>query len=110
MSSELVKHVTDTSFETDVLQSALPVLVDFWAPWCGPCQMMGPILDNVAPLYEETLQIVKMNVDENRDVPARYSIRSIPTFMLFRSGQLAATQSGLLSQSQLVAFINQCLG
>ncbi len=109
MSSELIKHVTDTSFESDVLQSALPVLVDFWAPWCGPCQMLGPVLDDLAKIYIGKLQMTKMNVDENRDVPALHNIRGIPTVMIFKSGQLAATRSGFMNQSQLTTFINQAL-
>lgn len=109
MSSELIKHVTDTSFESDVLQSALPVLVDFWAPWCGPCQMLGPVLDDLAKVYEGKLQMTKMNVDENRDVPALHNIRGIPTVMIFKSGQLVATRSGFMSKSQLTTFINQAL-
>jgi len=109
MASELIKHVTDTSFETDVLQSATAVLVDYWAEWCGPCKMIAPILDEVATAYEGKLQIAKMNVDENREIPAKFGIRGIPTLMLFKNGQLAATKVGALSKAQLISFIDQQL-
>jgi thioredoxin 1 len=106
MSSELIKHVSDASFESDVLQSDKPVLVDYWAEWCGPCKMIAPILDEVSKDYDGRLQIAKMNVDENRDVPAKFGIRGIPTLMLFKGGQLAATKVGALSKSQLTSFID----
>ncbi|OYT93031.1 MAG: thioredoxin [Burkholderiales bacterium PBB3] len=109
MASALITHVTDTTFETAVLQSANPVLVDYWAEWCGPCKMIAPILDEVSAAYEGKLNIVKMNVDENREIPAKFGIRGIPTLMLFRDGQLAATKVGALSKSQLIAFIDQQL-
>ncbi len=79
MASELIKHITDTSFEADVLQSGQPVLVDYWAEWCGPCRMIAPLLDEVATGYQGKLQVAKMNVDENRDIPAKFGIRGIPT-------------------------------
>jgi thioredoxin 1 len=107
MASDLVKHVTDATFEVDVLQSARPILVDYWAEWCGPCKMIAPILDEVSLAYEGRLQIAKMNVDENRDIPAKFGIRGIPTLMLFKDGKLAATKVGALSKSQLVAFIDE---
>ena len=109
MASELIKHISDASFEADVLQSAQPVLVDYWAEWCGPCKMIAPILDEVASAYQGKLQVAKMNVDENRDIPAKFGIRGIPTLMLFKDGQLAATKVGALSKAQLVAFIDQQL-
>ena len=109
MSSELIKHVTDDSFGSDVLQSDKPVLVDYWAEWCGPCKMIAPILDEVSATYQDKLQIAKMNVDENRDIPAKYGIRGIPTLMLFKDGQLAATKVGAMSKAQLTAFIDQQL-
>jgi thioredoxin 1 len=109
MANDLIKHVTDATFEADVLQSAQPVLVDYWAEWCGPCKMIAPILDEVAGAYQGKLQIAKMNVDENRDIPAKFGIRGIPTLMLFKSGQLAATKVGALSKAQLTAFIDQQL-
>ena len=109
MASELIKHVTDASFEVDVLQSTQPVLVDYWAEWCGPCKMIAPILDEVSTTYEGKLQISKMNVDENRDIPAKFGIRGIPTLMIFKDGQLAATKVGAMSKAQLLAFIDQQL-
>jgi thioredoxin 1 len=109
MANELIKHTTDATFDTDVLKSSTPVLVDYWAEWCGPCKMIAPILDEVATGYEGKLQIAKMNVDENREIPAKFGIRGIPTLMLFKDGQLAATKVGALSKSQLTAFIDQQL-
>ena len=109
MASELIKHLSDASFEADVLQAATPVLVDYWAEWCGPCKMIAPILDEVAGAYEGKLQVAKMNVDENREVPAKFGIRGIPTLMLFKDGQIAATKVGALSKAQLVAFIDEQL-
>ena len=109
MASELIKHLSDASFEADVLQAGTPVLVDYWAEWCGPCKMIAPILDEVAGAYQGKLQIAKMNVDENREIPAKYGIRGIPTLMLFKNGQLAATKVGAMSKAQLTAFIDQQL-
>ena len=109
MASDLIKHTTDATFEADVLQSGQPVLVDYWAEWCGPCKMIAPILDEVAGAYQGKLQIAKMNVDENREIPAKYGIRGIPTLMLFKNGQLAATKVGAMSKAQLTAFIDQQL-
>ena len=110
MSSEAIKHISDASFETDVLKSGTPVLVDYWAEWCGPCKAIAPILEEVAKDYGSRLQIAKMNVDDNRDVPAKFGIRGIPTLMLFKDGQLAATKVGALSKSQLNAFLEGHLG
>jgi thioredoxin 1 len=109
MASDLIKHTTDATFEADVLKSTQPVLVDYWAEWCGPCKMIAPILDEVATSYDGKLLIAKMNVDENRDIPAKFGIRGIPTLMLFKDGQLAATKVGAMSKSQLTAFIDQQL-
>ena len=106
MSSDLIKHTSDASFDNDVLQSDKPVLVDYWAEWCGPCKTIAPLLDDLSKVYDGRLQIAKMNVDENRDVPAKYGIRGIPTLMLFKGGQLAATKDGALSKSQLTAFLD----
>ena len=107
MASDLIKHTSDATFDTDVIKSATPVVVDFWAEWCGPCKMIAPILDDVAGAYQGKLQITKMNVDENRDIPAKYGIRGIPTLMIFKDGQLAATKVGAMSKAQLTAFIDQ---
>ena len=109
MASNLIKHITDASFEADVLQPGSTVLVDFWAEWCAPCKMIAPILDEVATAYQGKLSIVKMNVDENRAMPAKFGIRGIPTLMLFKNGELAATKVGALSKAQLTAFIDQQL-
>ncbi len=109
MASELIKHVSDSSFEADVLQTGTTVLVDYWAEWCGPCKMIAPILDEVAGAYQGKLTIAKMNVDENREIPAKFGIRGIPTLMLFKDGQLAATKVGAMSKAQLTAFIDQQL-
>ena len=109
MASDLIKHVSDASFQADVLDAGAPVLVDFWAEWCGPCKMIAPILDEVAGSYNGKLQIAKLNVDDNRDVPAKFGIRGIPTLMLFKDGQLAATKVGAMSKAQLTAFIDQQL-
>lgn len=109
MANELIKHVSDASFEADVLKAVPPVLVDYWAEWCGPCKMIAPILDEVASAYQGKLQVAKMNVDENREVPAKFGIRGIPTLMLFKDGELVATKVGALSKAQLTAFIDQQL-
>ena len=106
MASDLIKHVSDASFQADVLNAQTPVLVDFWAEWCGPCKMIAPILDEVAGSYSGKLQVSKMNVDENREVPAKFGIRGIPTLMVFKDGQLAASKVGALTKAQLTAFID----
>ena len=103
------KAVGDDNFDTNVLASDKPVLVDFWAEWCGPCKMIAPILDEVANTYGDKIQIAKMNVDENRDIPAKFGIRGIPTLMLFKGGQLAATKVGALGKAQLTSFIDEQL-
>ena len=109
MASELIKHISDNDFEANVLQSSLPVLVDYWAEWCGPCRAIAPILDEVAGAYQGKLQVAKMNVDENREVPAKFGIRGIPTLMLFKNGNVEATKVGALTKSQLSAFIDSNL-
>ena len=104
--SEHIVHVTDSSFAGDVLQSATPVLVDFWAEWCGPCKMIAPILDDIAKEYGSKLKVAKINIDENQQTPAQFGVRGIPTLMLFKGGSVEATKVGALSKSQLVAFLD----
>lgn len=106
MSSDLIKHVTDASFEADVLQAQGPVLVDYWAEWCGPCKMIAPVLDAIAEEYKGKLAIAKLNIDQNDQTPAKHGVRGIPTLMLFKNGQVEATKVGALSKSQLTAFID----
>ena len=107
--SEHIHYVTDANFEAEVLQSATPVLVDYWAEWCGPCKMIAPILDQVAREYDGRLKIAKINVDENQLTPAKFGVRGIPTLMLFKNGNVEATPVGALSKSQLTAFIDSNL-
>lgn len=106
MASELIKHVSDASFDSEVIQAGKPVLVDYWAEWCGPCKMIAPILDDVAKEYGGKLKVAKLNIDENQDTPPKYGIRGIPTLMLFKGGNVEATKVGALSKSQLTAFID----
>jgi thioredoxin 1 len=103
--SAKIKHVTDGSFSSDVLESQIPVLVDYWAEWCGPCKMIAPVLDESAESYAGRLDIAKINVDQNQSVPARYHVRGIPTLMLFKNGEVVATKGGAVSKAQLAAFI-----
>lgn len=105
MASDLIKHITDATFENDVLKSELPVLVDYWAEWCGPCRMIAPVLDELAETYKGKLQITKMNVDENQTVPAQFGIRGIPTLMIFKAGKLVKTQVGALSKGQMTSLV-----
>ncbi|HSM26500.1 MAG TPA: thioredoxin TrxA [Thioalkalivibrio sp.] len=107
--SENIHHISDASFEADVLKSDRPVLVDYWAEWCGPCKMIAPILDEIAEEYDGRLKVAKLNIDENPATPPRYGIRGIPTLMLFKSGDVEATKVGALSKSQLTAFLDQHL-
>ncbi len=104
--SENVHHVSDSTFEAEVLQAALPVLVDYWAEWCGPCKMIAPILEDVAKEYAGRLKVAKLNIDDNQATPPKYGIRGIPTLMLFKNGNVEATKVGALSKSQLAAFID----
>ena len=95
--SEHIHYVTDDSFDTEVIKSAQPVLVDYWAEWCGPCKMIAPILDEIASEYSGRLKVAKLNIDDNQNVPAKYGIRGIPTLMLFKNGEVEATKVGALS-------------
>jgi len=104
--SDRIIHVTDDTFEQEVLQSQTPVLVDYWAEWCGPCKMIAPALDQIASEYAGRLKVAKLNIDENQSTPPRYGIRGIPTLMLFKNGNLEATKVGAVSKSQLAAFID----
>jgi thioredoxin 1 len=104
--SEKIIHITDDTFEHEVLQSQTPVLVDYWAEWCGPCKMIAPALDQIASEYAGRLKVAKLNIDENQSTPPKYGIRGIPTLMLFKNGNLEATKVGALSKSQLAAFID----
>lgn len=105
-STSYIQRVTDETFEPEVLKSDTPVLVDYWAEWCGPCKSIAPILDEVAREYEGRLKIAKINVDENQQTPAKFGIRGIPTLMLFKNGNVEATRVGALSKSQLTAFLD----
>ncbi len=104
--SDAITYVSDDTFDVEVLQSATPVLVDYWAEWCGPCKMIAPILDDLAKEYAGKLKVAKLNIDENQATPPKYGIRGIPTLMLFKNGSVEATKVGALSKTQLAAFID----
>lgn len=107
MAEPAITHLTDDSFDTEVLGAPLPVLVDYWAEWCTPCRMVGPLVDELAAAYEGKLKVVKVNTDEAASLASRYHVRSIPTLMLFRNGQPVATQVGAVNRAQLAAFVEQ---
>ena len=107
--SDNIVHASDASFEADVLNADLPVLVDYLAAWCGPCKMIAPILDEVAVEYAGKLKVVKVDIDSNKETPAKFGIRGIPTLMIFRGGNIEATKVGALSKSQLVEFIDSTI-
>ena len=107
--SDKIVYLTDASFEAEVLNAEGPVLVDYWAEWCGPCKMIAPILDEIAEHYDGQVKIAKLNIDENKDTPPKFGIRGIPTLMLFKGGSVEATKVGAVSKSQLMAFIDSNL-
>lgn len=107
--SDKIVHVTDVTFEVEVLQADEPVLVDYWAEWCGPCRHVAPVLDEIANEYAGRLKVAKLNIDQNQGIPPRYGIRGIPTLMLFKKGEVEATRVGALSKSQLTAFLDSNL-
>jgi len=104
--ADTIIHITDDTFEQEVLQSTTPVLVDYWAEWCGPCKMIAPALDHIASEYAGRLKVAKLNIDENPNTPPKYNVRGIPTLMLFKNGSLEAQKVGALSKTQLAAFID----
>lgn len=106
MSSDKILHITDAEFEEKILKAPEPVLVDYWAEWCGPCKMIAPILDEIASEYEGRLTVAKLNIDENPSTPQRYGVRGIPTLMIFKGGEVLATKVGALTKSQLTAFLD----
>ncbi|MBT7332960.1 MAG: thioredoxin TrxA [Gammaproteobacteria bacterium] len=101
-----IVHTTDGDFDQDVIQADKPVLVDYWAEWCGPCKMIAPILDEIASEYADRIKVCKVDIDANQDTPRKYGIRGIPTLMLFKNGEIGATKVGALSKSQLQAFLD----
>ena len=107
--SETIVYLSDDSFEADVLKAEHPVLVDYWAEWCGPCKMIAPILEEIADEYDGRLTVAKLNIDENSNTPPKYGIRGIPTLMLFKDGAVEATKVGALSKTQLTDFIQEAI-
>ena len=108
MSNEII-HLSDDTFKKEVLESSVPVLVDYWAEWCGPCKMIAPILDSLISEYDGKIKIAKLNIDENPQTPTKYGIRGIPTLMIFKDGNVESTKVGALSKSQLIAFIDSTI-
>ena len=106
---EHIVHISDESFEEEVLQSKRPVLIDYWAEWCGPCKTIAPVLDEIATEYSDRLKVVKLNIDDNPQTPPKYGIRGIPTLMVFKNGQVEATKVGAVSKAQLTAFLDDSL-
>ena len=104
-----IVHISDESFEEEVLRSERPVLIDYWAEWCGPCKMIAPVLDEIATEYSDRLKVVKLNIDDNPQTPPKYGIRGIPTLMVFKDGQVEATKVGAVSKAQLTAFLDDSL-
>ena len=107
--AEHIVHISDESFEEEVLQSEQPVLIDYWAEWCGPCKMIAPVLEEIATEYSDRLKVVKLNIDDNPKTPPKYGIRGIPTLMVFKNGQVEATKVGAVSKAQLTAFLDDSL-
>ena len=107
--AEHIVHISDESFEEEVLQSEQPVLIDYWAEWCGPCKMIAPVLDEIATEYSDRLKVVKLNIDDNPQTPPKYGIRGIPTLMVFKNGQVEGTKVGAVSKAQLTAFLDDSL-
>ena len=107
--AEHIVHISDESFEEEVLQSERPVLIDYWAEWCGPCKIIAPVLDEIATEYSDRLKVVKLNIDDNPQTPPKYGIRGIPTLMVFKNGQVEATKVGAVSKAQLTAFLDDSL-
>ena len=107
--TEHIVHISDESFDKEVLQSERPVLIDYWAEWCGPCKMIAPVLDEIATEYSDRLKVVKLNIDDNPQTPPKYGIRGIPTLMVFKNGQVEATKVGAVSKAQLTAFLDDSL-
>ena len=107
--AEHIVHISDESFEEEVLQSERPVLIDYWAEWCGPCKMIAPVLDEIATEYSDRLKVVKLNIDDNPQTPPKYGIRGIPTLMVFKNGQVEATKVGAVSKAQLTTFLDDTL-